>query len=267
MIISKPNLFFSRFTPEQSQFTNMTDFSLYKKKIYNIINEGFILRKQSVDFQMVGIFETSRDGVLHFHFLFIVPMSENFLRDSLKKKLDAYGNKMISLKRYDCTQESFDTSCAYMSKGDPKTEFYQTTYKQFNFKGLDHYSEMYNNYDKKQHDNNPKAEKHKKYQFFLSLVHKNLEKTHKKSKLKSDTKFSIKDILSWYNYDDLRKFIFKTIVHHYIKEMVFFPFSQIAEMSVWLALKLTQDNGKCIDEEIQEIGEAKNEKYTKVKLI
>jgi hypothetical protein len=219
---------------------------------------------------MVSVFERSSKGVLHFHFIFVLPMSENFLRDSLKKKLEAYGNKMLSIKKYEFTQESFDTSCAYMSKGDIQTELeysFSGSKLYFKFKGIDHYAQMYKTYDNKKDDNSKNAEKHKKYQFFLSLVHKNLEKTHKKSKLKIDTNISITDILKWYNYDDLRKFIFKTIVHHYIQEMVFFPFSQIAEMSVWLALKLTQDNGTCIDEQISEIAEAKNEKYTNIKII
>merc|ERR1711981_1314284 len=134
----------------------MTDFSDYKNNILDIINEGFILRKQAVDFQMVSVFERSHKGVLHFHFIFVLPMSENFLRESLKKKLEANGNKMISIKKYEYSQESFDTSCAYMSKGDIQTEFHQYFYGSklyFIFKGLDHYIQMYKTYDKKDDDN------------------------------------------------------------------------------------------------------------------
>lgn len=269
MKISQPNLFFIRYTPDNSIFpATMTDFSEYKKKIYAIVNEPFEARKQICKHQFSGVFERSAKGILHFHFILLLPLSTNFIRDKLKDKLNAKGNKQISVKQYDYTQESFDTSLAYMSKGDHKTEIYHyESEHHFDNKGLDHYIKMYNNYDNKKDDKSKKAEKYQKFKFFKGIVYKNLENIHKSSKLKLDCTDAMHDILKWYNYDELRKICFKSIVHHFLNEQVFYPMSQIAEMSVWLALQIKYKHGIDVDEIITEISNKKNEKYQDIKII
>lgn len=268
MKISPYHLFFCRFTPDQSLFdAQMTDFSDYKKKIYAICNESYSARKQKLDHQMVGVFERSDKGVLHFHFILLLPLSTNFVRDKLKERLNAYGNKQISVKQYDYTQESFDTSCAYMSKGDHKTELYHyfTKEQYFENKGLDHYVLQFKSYGNKTDDDSKKAEKYKKFKFFKGIVYKYLEKLHKSSKLKLDTTECLSDILKWYNYDELRKICFKSIVHHFLNEKVFYPMSQIAEMSVWIALEIKHSHGIDVDDIITEISNKKNEKFQDIK--
>ena len=264
---SSPSLFFCRYTPAQDIFdAKMTDFSEYKNKIYNIVNEQYTCNKKPLSHQMAGVFERSDKRVLHFHFILLLPLSTNFVRDKLKERLNAYGNKEISVKQYDYTQTSFDTSCAYMSKGDLKVEIYHhKDGSQFINQGIDHYVEMYKNYDNKTDDDSKKAEKYKKFKFFKGIVYKNLEKIHKKSKLKLDTTECLSDILKWYNYDELRKICFKSITHHFLKEQVFYPFSQIAEMSVWLALQIKHSHGVDVDEEISEISRKKNERFQDIK--
>ena len=153
-----------------------------------------------------------------------------------------------------------------MSKGDLKTEiFHHKDNSQFINKGIDEYVRMYLNYGHAKKRNSPKAEKYKKFKFFKGIVYKNLEKIHKKSKLKLDTTECLSDILKWYNYDELRKICFKSITHHFLKEQVFYPFSQIAEMSVWLALQIKQSHGIDIDEILTEISNKKNERFQDIK--
>jgi hypothetical protein len=153
-----------------------------------------------------------------------------------------------------------------MSKGDLKTEIeHHKDGSQFINQGLEHYVNMYKSYGNKSQDNSKKAEKYQKFKFFKGIVYKNLENIHKKSKLKLDTTECLSDILKWYNYDELRKICFKSIVHHFLKEKVFYPMSQIAEMSVWLALEIKSSHGIDVDDIITEISNKKNEKYQDIK--
>ena len=151
-----------------------------------------------------------------------------------------------------------------MSKGSLNSDLYynkELNYEFFEFKGLDHYVTHWVDRTPQQDVSDLEVKKRQKFQFFLSMIHKKLEKTHKKSKLKIDTKYTLDEIISWYSFEELKKLTFKTLVQDTIKQKVFGNMTALTEMSVWIALTLISQSKQNIDDELDELFMVKNKKY------
>ena len=263
-IIQHYKLFFCRFTPaDQSPYEELESQTLIDK-IYDISNQKFTSNKQLINHQSAMVKEVSKKGKHHYHFCFVIKLSINSLRDQLKKRLDAYGNKSISCKEYECSQTSFDLSCAYMLKGDETVTINYYNIEQeipFQILGNQDLIKLWIQHPTKSSKESEMDKKRKKFKFYKGLVCKYVEKTHKKSKLKHDTKHSIDTILSWYSYLEIRKLAFRAITLYNLNEGVAGNFAAIGEMSNWLALSIIHNQKIDPTEHIDQIYEKKMEKY------
>ena len=263
-IIQHYKLFFCRFTPTDQTPYEELESQILIDKIYDIANQPFTSNKQLITHQSAMVKEISKKWKHHYHFCFVIKLSINSLRDQLKKRLDAFGNKSISCKEYECSQSSFNLSCTYMLKGDDKVtiNYYNIgTEIPFQIIGNTDLVKLWVQHPQKSRKESEMDKKRKKFKFYKGLVCKYIEKQHKKSKLKHDTKHSIDTIFSWYSYYEIRKLSFRAITVYNLNEGVAGNFAAIGEMSNWLALSMIHNQKKDTTDAINEIYEKKMEKY------
>ncbi len=258
MKYSDPNLFFCRYTP-----TNFSSEENYLSSVYDRVNQPYTIKNKELLHQMSGVFEYSKPpkNTPHFHFCIVIPLSINSLRDQLKKRLDAHGNKEISLKKYECNQESFDKSNIYMSKGNPKAQMYATEFQEcyFVYLGNEEYSKLWVNHERKSSSKTQKSKINEKFEFFKAIA---LEKIKQAHILHFSGETVLKDVLYTHSHKTLYTIIFKTIVKWYLSENSWSNFGHISEISNWLALSIRGEYYD-VDDDILDIAMTKYEKYIK----
>lgn len=260
MKYSEPTLFFVRYTPKNLSLNEVVDEN-YLTSIYDRVNQPYHIKNKELLHQMSGVFEYSKKGVPHFHFCLVLPLSINSLRDQLKLRLDASGNKEISLKKYPYNQESFDQSNIYMSKGNPNSKMYASQFQEcyFVYLGNEEYSKLWKNYDHKSSNKTQKSKINEKFEFFKAIALENIKKQHKHVFLKE---LDLKEILYTHSHKTLYTIIFKTIVKWYLSENSWSNFGHISEISNWLSLSIRGEYYN-VDDDIIDIAMTKYEKYIK----
>lgn len=260
MKYSEPNLFFIRYTPK-----NFSTEENYLDSVYDRVNQSYLIKNKEMLHQMSGVFEYSKKRVPHFHFCVVIPLSINSIRDKLKTRLDAKGNKEISVKQYEYNQESWDKSQVYMIKGDPLLEdpqfkLYEKDSKYFNFLGVPEYAKMWKDYTKKDNQKTQKSKINEKFEFFKAMALENIKKEHI---LHFSGTSVLKDVLYTHSHKTLYTIIFKTIVKWYLSQNSWSNFGHISEISHWLSLSIRGENNFDINEDILDIAMTKYEKYIK----
>lgn len=258
MKLSKTNLFFLRYTPDQSLYSSESEIATQKKKIFDLVNEPYTIGKSGIHHQFVGVYEVSKSGVHHYHFLFVAPISINSLKSNLKKRLNYNGNKEFASKTYDCTQESFDKSCIYMTKGNPEVNLFINDIKEnyFVYLGVEHYASLWKDYSVSSDHKKKNNEKQQKFENFKAIALPKIEKEAEKHFL------SLGSYIKKANIKTLYAISYRALVYQKLKSGEQGNLAQIAETSMWISLAVKESISGDIDQEIDEIGSRKYEKYS-----
>lgn len=261
MKISKTNLFFLRYTPDQSLYSSEAEIEIQKKKIFDIVNEPYTIGKSRIHHQFVGVYEVSKSGVHHYHFLFVGPISINSLKSNLKQRLKYNGNKEFASKTYECSQGSFDKSCIYMTKGKTGVTLFQnedTNFKEnyFVFLGVEHYASLWKDYGAPSDHKKKNNEKQQKFENFKAIALPKIEKEAEKHFL------SLESYIKKTNIKTLYAISYRALIYQKLKSGEQGNLAQIAETSMWISLAVKESISGDIDQEIDEIGSRKYEKYS-----
>lgn len=259
-VLQQYRLFFVRYTPDipMEGIGKVPD---YQNKIFAKVNEPYSYNKRFHPHQAFGVMEYSKKDVLHFHFLLCIKGSITTVRSALKTRLNATGNKMMSIKEYPYSESSFDKSLVYMYKGNPNTKLLVYEYglvrcdTDYKDKGALYYASAWvcppstKTASQKQRD--------EKYKHYRELV---IDMLNKERRDMFMDKYLYK-----LGLEKLKVKIFKRLVYEKLRAQNFGNFRAISEMTQWLALDLWEEVEN-IDDLIDPIYEKYAENY-KIKII